>query len=135
MRISETGESTLSISGIAAKAHLNQSTLNLRSGRDKMSADQVIAICKAYSYDVMQALIELNFISKADANRPAVTRALKLATDTELVNEIARRLADANRDNRAFDKPVLEVVDENIDYAAAENDDKEQFTSKQYSDY
>lgn len=93
-----------SVNAIALKSGLVQSTLNTRAKADSLTADQVIAICRAYRYPVTQGLLDLGFITEKELQLPAIHAALHDATDRELVDEIARRLEQGHHEE--FDKPI-----------------------------
>ncbi|WP_341741340.1 hypothetical protein [Trueperella pyogenes] len=97
-----------SVNAIALKSGLVQSTLNTRAKADSLTADQVIAICRAYRYPVSQGLIDLEFITEEDLKLPSIQATLRDATDEQLVDEIARRLEQGRRE--VFDRPVLSEV-------------------------
>lgn len=104
---SKAGE--LSINAIANASDIPQATLNRRVKAGDLSADMVIAISRAYEYDVVGALLELGFITKRDLTIQQIRVSLTDATDKELVDEIARRLDQGNREE--FDKPLRAVPD------------------------
>ncbi|WP_216395983.1 hypothetical protein, partial [Arcanobacterium phocae] len=102
-------EGELSINAIANASDIPQATLNRRVKAGDLTADMVIAISRAYEYDVVGALLELGFITKRDLTVQKIKVALADATDKELVDEIARRLDQGNREE--FDKPLRPVPD------------------------
>ena len=93
-----------SVNAIALKSGLVQSTLNTRAKADSLTADQVIAICRAYRYPVSQGLLDLEFITEEDLKLPSIQATLRDATDEQLVDEIARRLEQGKRE--VFDRPI-----------------------------
>lgn len=96
------------VSAISKRAHIANSTLTDRlNNPEGLTVDQVIAICRAYSYPFTQGLLDLGFITEADLRLPAIQATLRDATDQQLVDEIARRLEHGNR--AAFDKPLRPV--------------------------
>ncbi|QOR47611.1 hypothetical protein INS90_10255 [Trueperella pecoris] len=97
------------ISAISKRSSLANSTLTERAKADSLTADQVIAICRAYRYPVSQGLIDLEFITEEDLKLPSIQATLRDATDEQLVDEIARRLEQGRRE--VFDRPIRPVDD------------------------
>lgn len=95
---------TISINAVALKSGIPQTTLNGRIKNTTLTAEHAISISRAYRYDVVQALLELGFITKDDLKTPQVRAALADATDRELVEEIGRRLAAGSA--TTFDQPI-----------------------------
>lgn len=94
----------LSINAIALKADLPQSTLDSRYKKGQLTADQVLAIAKAYGYNPVRALMEAGFLEESDFWTPSIKVALQDATDAEIVEEVARRIALGSTED--FDKPI-----------------------------
>lgn len=104
----------LSINAIATRTGLPQVTLNRRAKADDLTSDQVIAIARAYRYDVIKGLLELGFVTESDLRQPHVIATLRDATDDQIVAEVARRIREG-RDTTAFDEPVnLSVVSDSV---------------------
>ncbi|MDK8602141.1 hypothetical protein QP858_06695 [Trueperella bernardiae] len=99
------------VSAISKRAHIANSTLTDRlNNPEGLTVDQVIAICRAYSYPFTQGLLDLGFITEADLRLPAIQATLRDATDQQLVDEISRRLDAGNR--AVFDRPIRPVPQE-----------------------
>ncbi|OCA93149.1 hypothetical protein ACU21_01500 [Actinobaculum suis] len=94
-KVSNQEAETLSINAVATRAGIVQSTLSRRIDAGGITADQAIKICRAYSADVIQGLLDLGFITEADLKQPAARAMLKDAKDEDLIAEIGRRIARA----------------------------------------
>ncbi|MDY5154313.1 hypothetical protein [Actinotignum urinale] len=99
-----TRTSPISINAIATKSGLTQSVLNDRAKKNSLTADQVIAIAKAYGYNPVRALILFEHLEESDFWIPNITNTLRDATDAEIVEEVARRIALGSTEE--FDKPI-----------------------------
>lgn len=79
----------------------------------------VIAICKAYKYDVITGLVEHGYLTQDDVNMAATHNALHTATDRQLADEIVRRLEQLPATGTAYDNPIkLSAVEDNLSDAA-----------------
>lgn len=106
-KVSNQEVENLSINAIATKSGIVQSTLSRRIDAGGITADQAIKICRAYSADVIQGLLDLGFITEADLKQPAARAMLKDAKDEDLIAEIGRRIARTPRGRGPWDEPVL----------------------------
>lgn len=113
-KVTRTELAEVSINQVAQRAGLTQSVLNRRAKADDLTSDQVIAIARAYRYDVIKGLLELGFVTESDLRQPHVIATLRDATDDQIVAEVARRIREG-RDTTAFDAPVnLSVVSDSL---------------------
>lgn len=103
---SSAGEDT--INAIAIKSGLSHVTLGRRIRANSLTAEQAIAIARAYQYDVVQALLDLEFITERDLKVPRVRAALADASDVELAREITRRLAGP-KEHPVFDASLTDL--------------------------
>lgn len=114
-RVAGTTTWGLSVNAVAETAGLVQSTLSRRLAGEGLSAEQVIAIARAYRADVIDALVELGFMTEEDLVRPAAAATLADASDEEIVAEVGRRIL-AGRASDAYDRPVImSAVPANLD--------------------
>ncbi len=79
---------------IAVRSNLPTSTLNRQWNDEKFSADVVISVAHAYGASPIEGLSALGVITRDDIERLRSDDALKDATDDQLLQELARRLAD-----------------------------------------
>lgn len=95
-----------SVNAIAKKSGLPQSTLNGRIKDGELTADQVIAICRAYGYDVVRGLLELGFIEENELVRPIVKIELETVPDEDIMREVLRRLQNNREQHPLFTEPM-----------------------------
>ena len=77
---------------IARKVGLSPRTLQHQVRNDIMNIENVVKIAEAYSINPVRELIDLGYISSAWEKVPDIKGALRLATDSQLTDEILRRL-------------------------------------------
>ncbi|MDY5151372.1 hypothetical protein R6G85_02570 [Actinotignum urinale] len=102
-----TSTAPISINAIAIKAGLTQSVLNERVRKNSLTAEQVIAISRAYQVNPVRSLIEVGLLQESDFWTPSIKNTLRDATDAEIVEEVARRIALGSTED--FDKPIDNV--------------------------
>ena len=73
----------------ATKADIPVSTLSRQ--QDKLPAEMVIALCRAYDRSPVQGLIETEYINDYEVQGPDVAIALEKATNQQLLDEIMKR--------------------------------------------
>lgn len=78
---------------VAARAGINQSTLNRQLKARRLSPELVVAVARAYGRDVLDALVVAGLITPADIRAHGVQMALEHATDREVADLVFRRLA------------------------------------------
>lgn len=76
----------------AEKAGIEQSSLLNRRKRGGITAEDVIAIARAYSQPVVEALVATGFLTSDEAFDSNMRSTLAEASDANLANEILRRL-------------------------------------------
>lgn len=93
----------------AAKIGINQSTITKQLGKEKLSAENVTALARAYGRRAGDELVVTGYLTDEDIEGVGVERALHSATNHQLLNEIDRRMADGIGD--VFNEPVGTVHD------------------------
>ncbi|MCD4557639.1 phage regulatory CII family protein [Schaalia sp. lx-100] len=98
-----------SINAIARKAGINQVTLNRQVNEDRLSAETIAAIARAYKKSVLDALVIQGLLKEADLVSFVRSVEVQKLTDEELVAEIMRRLKECPTAETAFDEPFRDV--------------------------
>ena len=98
-----------SIPAIAQKAGLSTRTLQHQVKNNTTNLENVIKIAEAYSVNPIRELIDLSYIDEIWARIPDIEGALRLASDTQLTDEILRRLESGSD---AYRRPIDELVEE-----------------------
>lgn len=102
----------ISVNAISRRSGIAQATLNRHVNASMLTADEVIAIARAYDYPVVQGLLDLGHVTMEEA-RTATTRAtLADLTDEDLSAEILRRLTAHRGTHPVFDQPLDELPDD-----------------------
>lgn len=78
---------------VATKTGIANSTLAHQYRLNQLSATTVIAVAKAYGYNVVEALVDTGFLTPEDAQLPESPSPASLS-DQELIRELARRIDD-----------------------------------------
>lgn len=94
-----------SINAVAARAGIPQASLNRQVGAWSISAENVVAIARAYGVSVLDGLVAQGLITATDILNTRALDALQDATDNQLVDEIARRL-ERGDDHEALTAPL-----------------------------
>ena len=109
----------LTVNEVAVKAGLSSATA-WRQCRDDLnfSMENVIKIARAFDADPVDGLIAFGYLKESERNMSAMTASLRNATDEQLIEEMARRLAEyrATHDgaeDSIFDKPI-HLTDEEV---------------------
>lgn len=89
----------------AEKAGIEQSSLHHRRKRDNITAEDVIAIARAYNKPVVASLAETGFITTAESFESNIRAKLSDATDENLSKEILRRLQNGQAGPHLTDTP------------------------------
>jgi hypothetical protein len=84
-----------SVRAMAAKAGMEQTTLN-RQLKGTISAETVVALCRAYDLDFADAFVAAGYITDEEANRLGARIGLAAFTDLELAREIVRRIENGD---------------------------------------
>ena len=85
---------------VARKVGLSPRTLQHQVRNDIMNIENVVKIAEAYSINPVRELIDLGYISSAWEKIPDIEGALRLATDSQLTDEILRRLESLSPSGR-----------------------------------
>lgn len=83
-----------SIRAIAQAASIEPSTLT-RQLSGTLTAESLVAICRAFDLDFADAFVAADLITDEEANRLGARVGLAAFTDLELAREIVRRIEDA----------------------------------------
>lgn len=78
---------------VATKTGIANSTLAHQYRLNQLSATTVIAVAKAYGYNVVEALVDTDFLTPEDAQLPE-SPSLASLSDQDLIRELARRIDD-----------------------------------------
>jgi len=77
---------------VAARAGIQQRTLNGQRRRDALSIETVVAVAHAYGADLIRALEIMGVVTAEDVARHGIRGALADATDADIMEEIWGRL-------------------------------------------
>lgn len=99
-----------SLRGAARKAGITSAKLIRQVNDDLLTFETVRDISRAYQRSVVSDLIETGHLTREDAGTEGLERALRTASDEELVLEIARRLEVTDL-GTIYDKPISQAVD------------------------
>ncbi|MGV9184578.1 hypothetical protein [Arcanobacterium canis] len=103
-KVTATHRSKLSINSIATGSKIPQATLNRRIKAGTLDAEMVIAISRAYNYDVIEAFLELGILTERDLCSKEIKATIRDATDKELADEIMRRMRRGG--GEVFDRSI-----------------------------
>lgn len=91
-------------------------------------AEFILQLAHAYNADPLEGLIAAGYLEPRDVEESAVERALRIATDIQLAQEMYRRVADGS-------EPALKVdlahADADVMLAARDADDDEEIEAQQ----
>lgn len=90
---------------VADKAGIEQSSLLNRRKRESITAEDVIAIARAYGVPVIRALVDTGFLYPKEALVSNMRSNLADASDANLANEILRRLQNGQAGSALTDSP------------------------------
>lgn len=85
---------------------------------DQPRAEFILDLARAYNGDPIEGLVAAGFLAPRDVEESAVERALRIATDIQLAQEMYRRVADAT-------DPALKADVSQADVTLAAYDDDE----------
>ena len=98
---------------VAKKAGIPRRTIYHQLERGTFPIDSIIKITDAYGANVLDALVEAEFITEDEAAlkevAPDVVAALRLASDEQLTDEVLRRLRIV-RNHSLYDTPIDELA-------------------------
>lgn len=80
--------------GAAEKAGITPATLFRQLSRGRISAENVIALSRAYGKKAGDELVRTGFLEPEDIEGVGVESALRLATSRQVLDEIDRRMGD-----------------------------------------
>lgn len=112
-----TGESSLY--AIEQKTGMARATL-ARKLKGRPTVETVVAICRAYRVNFLEAFVAAGFIRDDEADTIAGEAALRSATDRQLAEEILRRVSET--ESEELTKP-LDPADLLPDYSAMSEQD------------
>lgn len=127
----------------AEKAHIPTTTLNHQLRNSTLTAESVIALCRAYGHSPISGLVTIGFLSPEEAKAPTARESAALLSSQELIHELAMRI-DENEESWSgtFDSVLSEasVVDFpaedflNAPYAADSSPDEPMEGDEDYGD-
>lgn len=91
---------------IATKAGIPTATFSRQLTGDAVSAENAVAIARAYKASPVRALVSLGLLEAADVDVPGIKEALREASDKQLVDEVMERLAGTAEGTTVFDTPA-----------------------------
>lgn len=82
----------------AEASGIDRSTISRQLKRGQLSAENVIAICRAFGKSAADGLVETGYLTPGDFEGAGVVEALSKATNQQIVDEISKRLASGMGD-------------------------------------
>lgn len=95
---------------IAEQAGLEATTLT-RQLKGELKVQTVVAICRAYSANLLRAFVAAGYITPAEAESMSSLAGMAKATDRELAEEILRRVRSAETEHPVLTSPIGSVPD------------------------
>lgn len=80
------------VSQAADKAGVSRATFLRHADKGKTTAEYVIAIARAHNVNEIQALADMGFVEEAAVVEMAINKALGMATNSKLLEEINKRV-------------------------------------------
>lgn len=99
----------------ATKAHLPVASLNRHIAAERLTAEEVIALSRAYGISPVEGLAATGHITHEEATGMTADSAAELLSDPDLIRTLAYRI---NADPQAWFGTFGELVDEKDDLAA-----------------
>jgi hypothetical protein len=90
---------------IAERSGLEQTTLT-RQLKGELKVHTVVAICRAYRGNLLRAFVAAGFITEREADSMAALAGIAKATDTELAEEILKRVKHASNEHPVLTNPL-----------------------------
>lgn len=110
----------------AKTAGLSHTTVLRQLERGHLSADNVIAIARAYKVGIVDALVQTEHISEDEVDIVGVTQALGYATNQEMLDEMRKRVdPEAVRLFHGGDGTIAPHFDQSTEAAGAESQEDE----------
>ncbi|MGF7120401.1 transcriptional regulator [Rhodococcus sp. BE178] len=85
--------------GAAEKAGITPATLFRQLSRGRISAENVIALSRAYGKKAGDELVHTGFLERSDIEGVGIESALRLASSRQMLDEIDRRMGDGHGDD------------------------------------
>lgn len=95
--------------GIARKTGLNAKTVSNQINRNSITAENVIAIARAYGAHPVGALVDTGYLDEKDAAGIDPIRALREIDEDDLADEVLRRMK-LGQASGALDTPIDELA-------------------------
>lgn len=100
----------------AAKSGISVSSLNRHLSGGELSAEEVIALCRAYGHSPVKGLAATGHLTHEEATGMTTAAAAELLSDPELIRTLAYRI---NANPEAWFGTFGELADEPVDELAA----------------
>lgn len=96
-----------SANAVAQRAHVVQTTLNRQVRAGRFTAEVVVAVARAYSAPVLDALVVLGLLTEREARLKkrmsvGLEEALKTAEDAQILRELLRRIEEEGREGHSL---------------------------------
>ncbi|MEH6802660.1 MAG: hypothetical protein V7697_06570 [Rhodococcus erythropolis] len=92
----------------AKKSEIEQSSLLKRRKSFRVTADDVIAIARAYGKEPVQALVDTGFLSEVEVKGSNIVSNIAELSDLVLLSEIKRRFQDGSASSALTDPVEFE---------------------------
>src|SRR5690625_335507 len=102
-----------SVSAVARKSGVVQTTLNRHVNEQKLTAEEVIAIARAYGASAVRALVETGHLTDLDVAGYRRAASIDTLTDREIADEVWKRMVEGRLDSDGDpldDGPALSVI-------------------------
>ena len=96
-----------SFRSIAERSGLEPTTLT-RQLKGELKVQTVVSICRAYRGNLLRAFVAAGFITEQEADSMAALAGIVKATDTELAEEILRRVKHASNEHPVLTSPITD---------------------------
>lgn len=94
---------------VAAKSGLVYTTLYRQLSTRKLTPETIVGIARAYGRDAINALVAHGLLTEDDVRMHGSIPALSSATDTEIAEEVYRRLVESAATDELTDGQVIEL--------------------------
>ena len=105
----------------AEAAGIDRSTMSRQLKRGRLSAENVIAICRAFDKSPADGLLETGYLKPEDFQGAGIEEALSRANNQQILNEISKRL-DLGSGDIFNDVAVVEITERQNQPPPAEPD-------------
>lgn len=96
----------------ATAAGIPIATLNRQIGRNEISAENVIAIARAYGARPVAALVQTGYLEPSEAGDVTIAEVAELLSDQDMIRIMAYRI---NKDESAWEGTFDEVIESATD--------------------